>query len=130
MHAQCCIHTLRSFLIAFIITGYCGCCDNSRSKPVNLWSWIVQQYSLALLTQSGLYLALIYYQTQISSDNGSRNPIAATVSSLIPGVLLAFLTWMVKQYISSDPMKGGTNDDDPINLPTTYTQEDDRLTFS
>ena len=102
----------------------------SRSKPVNLWSWIVQQHSLALLTQSGLYLALIYYQTQTSSDNGSRDPIAATVSSLIPGVLLAFLTWMVKQYISSDPMKGGTNDDDPINLPTTYTQEDDRLTFS
>lgn len=95
---------------------------------MNLWSWIVQQYSLALLTQSGLYLALIYYQTQTSSDNGSRDPIAATVSSLIPGVLLAFLTWMVKQYISSDPMKGGANDDDLIKLhsvPTTYTQEDD-----
>ena len=57
-----------AFVITLIVAVCYGCCIH---KQVKLWSWIVQQYSLGLLTQSGLYLALIYYQTQTSSDDGS-----------------------------------------------------------
>ena len=57
---------------------------------------------LGLLTLSGLHLASIYYYTQGSIDDGSRDGIATMMVNLFPILVFGVLTWICRSYTTAE----------------------------
>ena len=61
------------------------------------------EYSgLGWLSLSGLCLASIYYYTQGSNDDGSRDGIATTMVNLFPILVFGVLTWIFRKYRTAE----------------------------
>lgn len=57
---------------------------------------------LGFLTLSGLCLASIYYYTQGSNDNGSRDGISTMMVNLFPILVFGVMTWLFRSYRTAE----------------------------
>ena len=81
--------------IVFIISGMIRCCiaynSSGRSKAS-------EYYNMGLLLLSTLFLAQIYYFTQASIDDGTRDGISTTMVTLFPIIVVGVFTWVINSY--------------------------------